>query len=85
MYFRAFKRGFIHVIKVNGPLWEAAPTQEIDDPFRTGVCYIFRIPFTEIGLGFGRWTGCMDEWDALSFAINMRALEEVDTEEVRTW
>lgn len=55
-------------------------TQEIDEPFRTATPIIVRLPFHK-AVAFGKWTGQLEEEEALSAATGMRVLKDEDFEE----
>jgi ABC-type bacteriocin/lantibiotic exporter with double-glycine peptidase domain len=55
-------------------------TQEIDEPFRTATPIIVRLPFHK-AVAFGKWTGQLEEEQALSAATGMRVLTDEDFEE----
>jgi hypothetical protein len=55
-------------------------TQEIDEPFRMGDTLIVRLPFKK-AVAFGKWTGTLNEEQALSRAIEERVLRDEDFQE----
>lgn len=59
-------------------------TQEIEEPFRTSSPLIFRLPFYK-AVVFGKWSGQLNEEDALSAATEMRVLTDEDFEEEKGW
>ena len=59
-------------------------TQEIDEPFRTSVPTIIRLPFYK-ALVFGRWSGTKPEEEALNDALGRRDLTEDDFTEEKGW
>lgn len=59
-------------------------TQEIEEPFRTSEPLIFRLPFHK-ALVIGKWTGQLNEEDALSRAVQSRVLTDDDFSEEKGW
>lgn len=55
-------------------------TQEIDEPYRTSTPIIVRLPFHK-AVVFGKWTGQLNEEEALSAATGMRVLADEDFQE----
>lgn len=55
-------------------------SQEIDEPFRTGVTFILRLPFHRAFV-LGKWVGELPEETALNKAIQGRVLKDEDFEE----
>ena len=66
-------------------LWERAETQEIDGEFRFGSGVSIRIPFTRLSLVIGKWIKSYSERQALTNAINGRAMpqDEVNWDKIR--
>lgn len=61
-------------------VFHTAETQEIEEPFRTGKCVVFRLPLTRRAVVVGRWVGQKSEFDALSSAIKMSPVDRADFE-----
>jgi hypothetical protein len=59
-------------------------TQEIEEPFRTAKPYLFRLPFYRVII-VGRWTGQLDEDNALALATEMRVLADEDFSDETGW
>ena len=59
-------------------------TQEIEEPFRTSVPYIVRLPKYK-ALVCGRWTGTRTEEEALNSALGRRDLTNEDFTEEAGW
>lgn len=59
-------------------------TQEIEEPFRTSTSVIVRLPFNK-ALVFGQWTGHVDEYEALTKAVQERVLSDEDFSEEKGW
>jgi hypothetical protein len=55
-------------------------TQEIEEPFRTAKPYMIRLPFYRT-LVIGKWTGQLNEEEALRKAIQERVLADEDFQE----
>lgn len=55
-------------------------TQEIEEPYRTASPLIVRLPFHK-AVVFGKWTGQLDEEQALNNAMQGRVLTDEDFEE----
>lgn len=66
------------------PIVEKGWTHEIDEPYRKGSCFVFRIPFTKPGLVIGLWGASQDEEAALTAALWGRELD-VPLEELLEW
>jgi len=66
-------------------VFEKAETQEIEEPYRFGKGYCIRVPFTRLSLVLGKWVKQYSESEALTVAINGRAMqkEEVDWDYIR--
>ena len=66
-------------------LFEKAETQEIEEPYRFGKGYCIRAPFTRVSLVLGKWVRRYSESEALTVAINGRAMtkDEVDWDYIR--
>lgn len=64
---------------------ERAETQEIEEPYRFGKGWCFRLPFTRQSLVIGRWVRQYTESQALTIAVNGREMkqEEVDWDVIR--
>jgi len=65
---------------------ERAETQEIDEPYRRGEGWAFRIPFSTKAVVVGKWLSKAEsESHALTYAIGGRLLSEteVDWDKVR--
>lgn len=58
------------------PLIDRGHTQEIEWPYRSGSSFVLRAPLTKRALVIGRWTGEVDEEQALIEAIGVRELGE---------
>ena len=41
------------------PLTERGRTQEVEFPWRTGQCRVFRAPFTRYAVAFGHWVAAL--------------------------
>jgi hypothetical protein len=61
-------------------LWVKGWTQEIEFPFRSANTFIVRLPFNR-AVAFGKWSGQLDEEEALNRAIQGRVLRDEDFEE----
>jgi hypothetical protein len=59
-------------------------SQEIEEPFRTATSLIVRLPFRK-ALVFGQWTGQLDEYAALTKAVQERVLADEDFSEEKGW
>lgn len=55
-------------------------TQEIEPPYRTSTPLIFRLPKYK-ALVFGKWTGQLNEQEALEKAVQGRVLADEDFQE----
>lgn len=66
------------------PVFEHGWSNEIEEPFRRGVCWVFRFPFTKLGYVIGIWKEKQEELDALISAIMARQikLEDADFETI---
>lgn len=65
---------------------ERAETQEIDEPFRRGEGWAFRIPLTTKAVVLGKWLSqAVSESHALTYAIGGRILKdsEIDWDLIR--
>jgi len=58
------------------PLVNKSTTTEVEPPFRTGGCRIFRVPFTNRALVVGRWKTRLNESSVYQHALGMRILED---------
>lgn len=74
---------FFQVLKLNrnAPVLHSGKSQEVDEPFRTSVVKIVRIPLTGIGIAVGWWqqTGFNEE-QALIAAVDGFGLDLYDTD-----
>jgi hypothetical protein len=74
--------GTLHWHTLRYPEWMPVPivnrstTTEIDPPFRTGPCWILRVPLTRTALVAGRWRERLDEPEAWQRALSMRVVED---------
>lgn len=60
-------------------------TQEIEEPFRTAIPIIVRLPKHK-AIAFGKWTGTQpDEETALNNAMQGRVLQDEDFTEEKGW
>jgi hypothetical protein len=59
-------------------------TQEIEEPFRIAEPLIIRMPFHK-ALVIGKWTGQVDEEEALNKAVQSRVLTDEDFSEEKGW
>lgn len=55
-------------------------TQEIEEPFREAKPLIFRMPFHK-AIVLGKWSGALNEEEALAKATGIRVLSDEDFEE----
>lgn len=58
------------------PLVNRTTTTEVEPPFRTGKCHIFKVPFTNRGVVVGRWNMRLSESAAWHHALGFRVLED---------
>jgi hypothetical protein len=67
------------------PLFEKGWSQETEEPFREGKCFVIRVPFTNLGVAIGTWGQPSDNPDeALRKILGSYDLD-VELEEVRYW
>lgn len=59
-------------------------TQEIEEPFRTAEPLIIRLPFHK-ALVLGKWSGQVNEEEALNKAVQSRVLTDEDFSEEKGW
>jgi len=57
-------------------LFEKSETQEIEGRYRHGNGYCLRLPFTRLSIVFGKWIKSYPEHEALTVAINGRAMKQ---------
>jgi hypothetical protein len=63
-----------------GKLVVRGETQEIDEPFRTSKPIMIKLPFYRV-LVLGKWSGQLNEEEALQKAIQGRVLKDEDFQE----
>jgi hypothetical protein len=71
-------------VKWEGKLVVRGWTQEIEEPFRTSEPLIFKMPRYK-ALVLGKWTGQLNEEEALRRAIQERVLTDEDFSEEKGW
>jgi len=49
-------------------------SQETDEPFRAGKCFVIKLPFIKTGVAIGIWRKKLNEQDALLNAIQARVI-----------
>ena len=59
-------------------------TQEIEEPYRTAEPLIIRLPFHKAFV-LGKWSGHVNEEEALSKAVQSRVLTDEDFSEEKGW
>lgn len=71
---------FWHTIRypdgLHVPLINRSTTTEVEPPFRTGKCRIFKVPLTNRALVLGRWSMRLSESSAYHHALGMRVLDD---------
>ena len=79
-YWQVFK----YPVKLKG-IFDRAETQEIEEPYRGGVGWAIRMPFTKRALVVGKWTARYSESNALTRAIIGRKIsqDDVDWDKIR--
>lgn len=67
-------------------IFDRAETQQIEHPYRFGKGWAIRLPFTRLALVLGVYVQSFSEGEALTRAINGRAIEEskFDWDTIRT-
>lgn len=58
------------------PIVDRGFTQEIEWPFRKGSSWVIRVPLSRLALVLGKWTGSLDEQEALESALSARWVGE---------
>ena len=57
------------------PLMESGTTQEIEEPYRQGKSWVFRLPMSTRAVVVGRWGDPLEEEQALRQAMGVRDLD----------